>query len=108
MLDKYIYGLGLIYTLLVGLLAAIAIIYFICNYIFQLMKANEAFFAFIRHRKEFEEWNKNRSKLDLKKLEENLDKVLSKETKESLEAWIEAMGLDIHIKTKQLINKHKK
>jgi hypothetical protein len=69
MLHEFIYGLGLVYTLVIAVLASIAMIYFICNYIFQLMKANEAFFSFIRYRKEFEEWKKNRSKLDLNKLQ---------------------------------------
>lgn len=108
MLDKFIYGLGAVYTVVIGVLAAIAIIYYISNYAFGRMKANIIFFDFVRNRKEFKEWQKNRSKLDLVKLEQKLDEALAKETKKSLTKWMDALEYDADRKTNEFLNNYHK
>lgn len=56
----------------------------------------------------YTETKKNRSKLDLNKLQEKLDEALSKETKESLEAWMNALEYDTDNKTKEFLNEYHK
>lgn len=106
MIDTVVYGIGLIYLIIICSLVTAAAFYFACNYVFKLMNANAIFFDFVRNLKEFKEWQKNRSKLDLTKLEQKLDEALTKETKESLAKWIDALKYDADKKTSEFLNNY--